>query len=272
MITSFHGMEEYIKKNGSRGTIYFCRTNKRIDTLLTLAGEKGAGVKRVSSSELDRLAGGNGHRGALLKETDSPGTQKFTGSQNTHGSQNSQNSRNSQSVHGTQGAHSPSSLKEFLKGSIPEQSLVVVLDSITDTHNLGAILRSADQFDADLVLLPERRSAQVNETVARTSAGASAWVPTLQVANLNRTLEALREAGYWIYGADMGGARGDSLDLRGRTCLVMGSEGKGISKLTRSYCDTSISIPTGGKIDSLNVSVAAGILMYEIRRQQNPPD
>lgn len=149
-----------------------------------------------------------------------------------------------------------------------ETALVVILDSITDPHNTGAIIRSADQFGVDAVVLPERRSAGDAETIGKISSGAAAWVPLLYTANLVRTVEILKQHGFWVFGAD---ARGEPLPhtaFPAKTVLIMGSEGSGISRLLKASCDSFTAIPTSGKLDSLNVSVAAGILMYEVRRQQ----
>lgn len=157
---------------------------------------------------------------------------------------------------------------QFLKSiENKDSSIVVILDSITDPHNVGAIIRSCDQFGVDLVVLPERRGASESEIIGRSSAGASAWVQTSVVSNLVRTVEKLKEAGFWIYGADAGGETAGQTSLQGKIALVMGSEGSGISRLLEEKCDKIISIPTCGKLDSLNVSVACGVLLYEIKRQ-----
>lgn len=151
-----------------------------------------------------------------------------------------------------------------------EKKTVLILDSITDPHNVGAILRSCDQFGADLVVMPSRHSANDysdNEIIARSSAGASAYVPVAIVSNLVRATQMLKEAGFWIYGADAGGESVQKVNFTEKTAIVMGSEGTGIAKLLEEQCDTIVSIPTCGKIDSLNVSVAAGVLLYERHRQ-----
>ena len=150
-----------------------------------------------------------------------------------------------------------------------EKAFVVVLDSITDPHNTGAIIRSADQFAVDAVVLPERRSAGDFQTVSKISAGAAAWVPLLYTANLVRTVEELKRNGFWVFGADAQGEPLPHTKFPDKTILIMGSEGSGISRLLKASCDSFTAIPTSGKLDSLNVSVAAGILMYEVRRQQN---
>lgn len=155
------------------------------------------------------------------------------------------------------------------KKSNDELSIVVVLDSVTDPHNVGAIIRSCDQFGAELVVLPERRGAKDSEVIARSSAGATSWVPVTVVPNLVRAVQSLKEAGYWVYGADAGGITISETRLEGKIVLIMGSEGTGMGRLLETECDSIVSIPTCGKLDSLNVSVAAGILLYEIRRQYN---
>ena len=143
----------------------------------------------------------------------------------------------------------------------------MILDSITDPHNVGAIIRSCDQFGADLVVLPSRRGASTDsEIIGRSSAGASSWVPYMVVPNLIRVIELLKEEGYWIYGADAGGEKLNDLVVQknDKVAIVMGSEGSGMSRIVRENCDKILSIPTCGKLDSLNVSVAAGILLYRI--------
>lgn len=146
--------------------------------------------------------------------------------------------------------------------------LVLILDGILDPHNLGALIRTACCFGANGVLLPEHHAASVTGTVIKTSAGAARHLPVARVANLARALDELKARGFWIFGAD---ARADQSvsdpDYEGAVGLVMGGEGKGIRPLIRKKCDFLISIPMLGKIDSLNVSVSAGIIMHEIRRK-----
>ena len=160
---------------------------------------------------------------------------------------------------------------QWLSGLDEEsRQTVIVLDSITDPHNVGAIIRSCDQFGASLVIMPARRGAndfEENEIIARSSAGSSAWVPVSVVTNLVRTVQQLKEAGFWVYGADAGGQSVQKIQFGKKTVIIMGSEGSGIARLLEEQCDSIVSIPTCGKIDSLNVSVAAGVLLYEIYRQ-----
>ncbi|MDO4765800.1 MAG: 23S rRNA (guanosine(2251)-2'-O)-methyltransferase RlmB [Eubacteriales bacterium] len=149
-----------------------------------------------------------------------------------------------------------------------EPPFLVLLDQITDPHNLGAIIRTAHQVGCHGIVIPERRSASITEVVAKTSAGAIEYLPVAQVTNLNRTIEYLKKQGLWIAGADMDGQSIYEADLKGAFALVIGSEGEGISRLTREKCDFIVSIPMFGKIDSLNASVSAGVILYEALRQR----
>lgn len=161
-------------------------------------------------------------------------------------------------------------LEQWVK-TCPRSATVLLLDNITDPHNIGAILRSCDQFGVDVVIVPARNStAQVtqNQTIAKTSAGASAWVPIATVKNVVHAVQILKEAQFWIYAASASGQNLTTTQFDERACIVMGSEGSGISRLLGEQCDTVVSIPTCGKIDSLNVSVATGILLYERSRQK----
>ena len=160
------------------------------------------------------------------------------------------------------------SLEQLVETS-GDNSCLLMLDGITDVHNLGAIVRSADLFAVDGIILPKRRSAKDSKVVAQISAGASAYVPILETPNLVREISFLKNAGYWIYGADMGGTSVTQMNLSGRIVLVLGSEGKGLSRLVRESCDALVRIPMRGHVGSFNASVAAGILLFEIRRQQD---
>ncbi|MGH7683015.1 MAG: 23S rRNA (guanosine(2251)-2'-O)-methyltransferase RlmB [Vulcanimicrobiaceae bacterium] len=153
----------------------------------------------------------------------------------------------------------------------PTPALFVVLDHITDPHNLGAIIRTAEAAGADALVLPERRSAGVNATVRKAAAGATAYLPIARVANVAQSLRRLKEAGLWVAGADVGGEaqRYDQADLRGDLALVLGAEGGGISPVVRKECDLLLRIPMAGKVASLNASVAAAVLLYETRRQRD---
>jgi 23S rRNA (guanosine2251-2'-O)-methyltransferase len=151
-------------------------------------------------------------------------------------------------------------------------SLVVVLDGIEDPHNLGAILRTADACGADGVLIPERRAAGITGTVAKVSAGASEHLPVAKVTNIARTLEDLKAKGLWIVGLDERGQQSyEEIDYKMDCAVVLGAEGKGLHDLVSKKCDFLVSIPMLGKVPSLNVSVAAGVMLYEIVRQRRLP-
>ena len=154
-------------------------------------------------------------------------------------------------------------------GELGDHPLVVLLDNIEDPHNLGAILRTCDAAGVDGVFLPDHRTAPLNETVAKTSAGALEYVRVAQVTNLIPLIDDLKERGFWIIGIEAGaGAAYTGFDFNLPLALVFGSEGKGIRRLVRDNCDALLSIPMLGKINSLNVSVAAGVVLFEVLRQR----
>ena len=155
----------------------------------------------------------------------------------------------------------------------PEPSLLLVLDRVTDPHNLGACLRSADAFGAHAIVVPKDRAVGVNATVAKAASGAADTVPVVSVTNLARALREMKEAGVWIVGADTGGESLFEAELAGPIAWVLGAEGEGLRRLTREQCDRIVGIPTIGTVESLNVSVAAGICLYATRRARTlaPP-
>lgn len=237
-MTGFHAIEESLRR-GVSGELLVCRESPRILELERRARAAGVAVHRLEGAELDRLTGGADHRGAALR------------------------------VQGAEVARGPSGLREQLSSA--PTALILLLDEINDPHNLGAILRSADQFGVELVVIPTRRAARETATVLKTSSGASQYVRVESVPNLAGAMEAAKEAGFWIYGADLAGERVDRVRLAGRVALVLGSEGGGLRRLVRERCDALVRIPAAGHVDSFNVSVAAGILMFEVRRQQGFP-
>ena len=149
-----------------------------------------------------------------------------------------------------------------------EPPFLILLDNVEDPHNLGAIIRTANLAGAHGVIIPKRRAVGLTSTVAKTSAGAINYTPVAKVTNIVRTIEELNEKGIWFVCADMGGETMYDLDLTGPMGLVIGNEGEGVSRLVREACDFTASIPMKGDIDSLNASVAAGVLAYEIVRQR----
>lgn len=263
IFTGFHAVEEHLKSVSGKKTlaeqmrIFYCNPGPRVKKILEQAASLGVKCNSSGKKDLDSLVKNlpqvaRDHRGIVLQIS-------------------GENSRAENFV------EFDLWLEEFLADSENESNskkcaTVLVLDSITDVHNVGAILRSADQFGVSLVLVPSHRGASdisQNEVVARTSAGASNWVKISVVPNLVRSVQKLKQAGFWVYGADAGGTQIHDGMFAENCALIMGSEGSGISRLLREECDTIVSIPTCGRIDSLNVSVATGVLLYEIFRQKN---
>lgn len=246
--TGFHSVEEKVRSSQNKKEtglkILYAKPGPRVKKIISQAKTQGIPCSETTEKELNSLVSNlsetaKEHRGIVLI------------------------SENEKQI-----SENKVDFDQFLKSiENKDSSIVVILDSITDPHNVGAIIRSCDQFGVDLVVLPERRGASESEIIGRSSAGASAWVQTSVVSNLVRTVEKLKEAGFWIYGADAGGETAGQTSLQGKIALVMGSEGSGISRLLQEKCDKIISIPTCGKLDSLNVSVACGVLLYEIKRQ-----
>jgi len=236
-LTGFHAIEERLKSGKDCGPLLLAKAGPRARELVTLAGNCKVRVERVGTFELDRLAPDN--RGVALQ------------------------------VEEVEESGSAVDLEEFLN-ELGDRAdvLALILDDITDPHNYGAILRSCDQFGVDLVISRNRRNAKHADVIAKTSAGTIAWVPQAETANLVRAAQQLKTAGFWLYGADMQGDPAYTKDLRGRVALILGSEGTGISRLLKETCDGMVGIPSYGRIDSLNVSVAAGVLLYEVRRQR----
>ena len=150
-----------------------------------------------------------------------------------------------------------------------EAPFIIICDEIEDPHNLGAIIRTAEAGGVHGIIIPERRSASLNMTVAKSASGALEYMKVARVTNLANTIDSLKEAGVWVYGADMGGLDRKNFDFTSPTALVIGNEGKGIGRLVAKKCDGIVSLPMYGKINSLNASVAAGILIYEVAQQRH---
>ena len=150
-----------------------------------------------------------------------------------------------------------------------EAPFIIICDEIEDPHNLGAIIRTAEAAGAHGVIIPKRRSASLSFTVAKTSAGAVEFMHVARVTNIPQTIDELKKRGVWVYCADMDGEPFYKSNLKGAIALVIGSEGNGVGRLVKEKCDVTLSMPMKGKINSLNASVAAGILMYEVSRQRD---
>lgn len=213
------------------------RQDKKIQTLLSLAMQCGISVQLSENQTLDKFSRGGNHQGIVAR------IKSFV-------------------------YKDESQLISFVQ-NLPDDAFILALDGIQDPHNLGACLRTADAAGVHAVLLPKNRSVGVTAAVQKVSTGAVNHLPVYQVTNLVRSLEKLKQIGLWVIGAD--GEAEKSLyqaNLRGPTVLVMGAEGTGMRRLSRDTCDHLLSIPMFGKVSSLNVSVATGICLYEIRRQR----
>ena len=147
-----------------------------------------------------------------------------------------------------------------------KSNFLVMLDSIEDPHNFGAIIRTCECAGVDYIIIPKNRSVSVNSTVYKTSSGALSNMKIVEVANLHNTIKKLKDLGFWVYGSDAKGKDYRSIDFGGKTCLIIGSEGHGLKQIVSNSCDEIISLPMKGKINSLNASVAAGIFIYEIMK------
>ena len=207
-----------------------------VGKILSLAKERGVIIRYEEKEFLDKKAGGGRHQGVIA----------FV------------------SAHEYAGVEDMLALAEQ-RGEPP---FLIVLDELEDPHNLGAVMRTAECAGAHGVIISRRRAGGLTETVARTSAGAVEYLPCARVTNIPRTLEDLKKKGIWVYACDMDGETYWKQDLTGPVALVIGSEGRGISRLVREKCDFAVSIPMVGKINSLNASNAAAVLMYEVRKQR----
>ena len=242
LVAALHAIEEHLKKGTPAFRLYVAKQTARTSQLARLAEGNGVKVSYVSHAKLDRIYSTGEHKGVLL-ELRAPDVEGI------------QTGRNDAFA--------------FLpRIETRADSLVVALDGITDPHNFGAVLRTADLFSAECVVVQSHKSARKSSVVESVSTGASIWVRVVMQPNLGTALNLLKKRGYWIYGADVAGQSIEKTDLSGKTTLVLGSEGKGLRAGTRKQCDGLIRIPSSGHVDSFNVAVAAGILMYEIRRQQ----
>jgi 23S rRNA (guanosine2251-2'-O)-methyltransferase len=211
------------------------RHDLRLQRLIEDCRRLAVPVRFLQRTELDRMAGNSAHQGVVAVTS----------------------------------AKQYSDLDDVVGAKRGQYSLVVVLDGVEDPHNLGAILRTADAAGADGIVIPERRAAGVTGTVTKVSAGASEHLPIAKVTNIARTVEELKERNLWTVGLDERGSQTyDALDYNMDCALVLGAEGKGLHDLVKRKCDFLVSIPMLGKVSSLNVSVAAAVVLYEIVRQR----
>lgn len=219
--------EETLKNNKNIHKAYLYR-NFHDEWIISALQKRNVWIEYKDKYELDRLASGN-HQGIILSVPDYEYCQ----------------------------------LDDLI---VKEDPLLVILDHVEDPHNLGAIIRTCEAAGVDGIILPKNRSVEVNATVMKTSAGALEYVKIAQVTNIAQTMKELKRKGFWIVGTDMDGTNYSDIDYKGKMALVIGNEGKGMSRIVKENCDFIASIPMIGKINSLNASVAAGIMIYEAVR------
>ena len=227
-----NAVTEALLSGAAVDTVYLLKGAGGMGTIVALAKESGAVVKETGEEKLRSLTGNVKHGG----------------------------------VAAVTAAASYSSVEDILavsesKGLPP---FIIAADGIQDPHNLGAIIRTAEAAGADGVIIPKRRSASVTSAVYKTSAGAASWIKVARVSNLASALEELKKQNVWVYGAEADGTPFHQAKLDGGVCLVIGSEGQGLSRLVRETCDQVLSIDMYGHVNSLNASVSAGVLMYEV--------
>lgn len=236
VIVGRNAVTEALKAGRGINKILLAQGDRAVEEIVALAKERGVAFQFVERGKIEALAAGHRHQGVLAFAAPVPYVE----------------------------------LDEILaraeaKGEPP---FLVLLDELEDPHNLGALLRTADATGVHGILIPKRRSVPLNATVAKTSAGAVEYVPVARIGNVAQTLKTLKERGLWVVGADMDGTPYDKADLTGPLVLVVGSEGHGMSRLTKESCDLVVSLPMVGKINSLNASVAGSLLMYASLQQR----
>lgn len=237
LIVGRNPVMEALKSGKALDTIYVNENaGGSIGAITRIARERGIVIKNVSDQKLTQMCGGASHQGIIA----SGACAEYV------------------------------SVEDILaiskkKGTAP---FIIICDEIEDPHNLGAIIRTAEAAGADGIIIPKRRSASLNATVFKTSAGAASWLPVARVANLGAAIDELKKNGIWIYGTDASGENYSDTSFTGPIGLVIGSEGFGMGMLIRDKCDFLVKLPMYGKITSLNASVAAGIFMYEAVRQR----
>jgi 23S rRNA (guanosine2251-2'-O)-methyltransferase len=238
--TGIHAVREALEAGSAFDRIVIAkgRQDSRIEEIVELARDRGIAVRFEDRGQLDRLANTREHQGVVA-------------------------------IAASRSAATLEEILEHASRAKGQTGLIVLLDGVEDPHNLGAIVRTALAAGAHGVVIPERRAAGLTDTVARASAGALAHLPIAKVTNLARSMEELKEAGYWLVGLDETGEKPyTEVDYTSPTGIVMGGEGKGLHELTRKRCDFVVSLPTTGPIKSLNVSVATGVVLFEVLRQR----
>lgn len=238
LVIGRNAVMELLKSNREVENVLIAKGEREgsINRILALCKEKKIVVKNVDRRKLDFMAPNGNHQGVIANVP----------------------------------AHEYSSVDDILayaneKGEAP---FIIICDEIEDSHNLGAIIRSAEACGAHGIIIPKRRNVGLNYIVAKTSCGALEYMRVARVTNIASTIDDLKKQNIWVYCADMDGQRWDKTDFSGGAALVVGNEGSGVGRLVKEKCDVTVSLPMLGKVNSLNASVAAGILMYEIARQR----
>lgn len=235
---------------GRNAVMELLKSGREIENVLVAKGEREGSINRITAICRDR--------GIIVKNVDRKKLDFMCAGANHQG------------VAANVPAHSYSTVDEILEfaQSKGEAPFIIICDEIEDSHNLGAIIRSAEACGAHGIIIPKRRNVGLNFIVAKTSCGALEYMRVARVGNLASTIEELKKKNIWVYCADMDGQLWCKTDFSGGCALVIGNEGSGVGRLVKEKCDVTVSLPMRGKVNSLNASVAAGIIMYEIARQR----
>lgn len=235
---------------GRNAVIELIKSGREIENILVAKGEREGSVSKIIALAKDR--------GIVIKNVDRKKLDFISANANHQG------------VAANVPAHEYSTVDDILElaKSKGEAPFIIICDEIEDSHNLGAIIRTAEACGVHGIIIPKRRNVGLNFIVAKTSCGALEYVKVARVSNLNSTIDRLKKENIWVYAADMDGQLWSKTDFSGGVALVVGNEGKGISAHIKANCDITVSLPMKGRVNSLNASVAAGIIMYEISRQR----
>ncbi len=235
---------------GRNAVLEVLKSGRDIEKILVARGNLEGTIRRISAMAAER--------GIVVQQTDRKRIDEIS------------QTKNHQGVVAFTSAHKYSEIEDIIKlaNDKGEAPFIIILDGITDPHNFGAILRTVEASGAHGVIIPKRRAVGLTATVSKTSAGAIEYVPVAKAVNISVAIDELKKEGLWVACADMDGDEYFEADLKGPLALVIGSEGEGVSRLVKEHCDFTVSIPMKGRISSLNASVAAGLLMYEVVRQR----
>lgn len=238
LIIGRNAVIELLKSNREIENVLIAKGDREgsINKILSMCREKGIIVKNVDRKKLDFMCGNANHQGVVANVP----------------------------------AHSYSTVDEILALAEErgEEPFIIICDEIEDSHNLGAIIRSAEACGAHGIIIPKRRNVGLNFIVAKTSCGALEYMKVARVGNLASTIDDLKKKNIWVYCADMDGQPWSKTDFSGGCALVVGNEGKGVGRLIKEKCDVTVSLPMRGKVNSLNASVAASVIMYEVVKQR----